>query len=304
MTKVKPITLPEVGKSQTGDSGNKPASDKPKGEAQNKEVAVKPTKEELNTSIIVFGRDDKNKAHASRFGEANRAAAIKAAYLMGFRAMAISHDAIRNIAEDLPEGRLFDSGKGFVPFVREGACLALEGHAKQFPRDIREPSASQIETLKKEMAEQSDDSGKPDDKASNTDPVDDSKAGKNAGGDNKGSDTSNDSSASGSDHDTTTAKSEPFAGWLDISVGTIVLAVDDPEDGWWEAKVTHAHKSGIGKNIITMLTLEWVNFPDEATIIRRSNEVAYFAAGYGQDVPATDDASNNAADSKTAGSAS
>jgi hypothetical protein len=256
MTKLKPVSLPSVGKSTI---------DQPTDETQKKDGVVKPTLKELNASVVVFGRDDKNKAHASRFGEANREAAIKAAHLMGFRVLAIAHDVIRNIAEDLPEGRVFDSGKGFVPFVREGACLALEGHAKQFPRDIRELSASQIEALQKEMAEHSDER----------------KAGKD------------DNAEAGIAH-----KSEPFAGWVDVSVGTIVLAVGDPDDGWWEARVTHAHKSGIGTNIITMLTLEWLNFPEDESFIRRSNEVAYFAAGYGQEEPANDDTANDTSDGK------
>lgn len=210
----------------------------------------------VDAALIVFGRDDKGKAHASRFGTDSRPAAMKAAYRMGFVALAVSKDAMRNIAEGLPEGRVFESGKAFVPFVKEGTCLALEGHAKQFPRDVLELSANQIAEIEAEVI-----AAKEAEKANVKQEHDD-----------------ND----------TPVKSDPPAGWVDVEVGTIVLAVDDPDDGWWEAKVTHAHKSGIGTNTITMLTLEWVAYPDEPSFVRRANEVAYFPAAYGQVTPEAD----------------
>ncbi|MEP3629718.1 MAG: hypothetical protein ABJN04_06935 [Hyphomicrobiales bacterium] len=210
----------------------------------------------IEAVLIVYGRDDKGKAHASGFDKDNRQAAIKAAHLMGFKALAVEQPVIKDIAEGLPQGRLFDSGKAFVPFVKEGVCLALEGHAKQFPRDIRKLSESQIADL---------------DQVEDLAPADNDKNIKA-------------SAPANSDNDQP-AKSEPADDWMDIKVGTTVLAIDDPDDGWWEAKVTHAHKSGIGTNITTMLSLQWVAFPDEPSFVRRSNEVAYFPTGYGQVAP-------------------
>lgn len=243
--------------------------------------------EKIDAALIVFGRDDKGKAHASRFGEDTRPAAMKAAYRMGFVALAVTKDAMRNIAEALPEGRVFESGKAFVPFVKEGTCLALEGHAKQFPRDVLELSPNQIAEIDAEQSAD-EDGGDAVDGENTTSETSNAESNDEVAKASKGND-----SGSGSDQDDDTdanIKSDPPADWVDIKVGTTVLAVDDPDDGWWEAKVTHAHKSGIGTNTITMLTLEWVAYLDEPSFVRRANEVAYFPAGFGQNAPQADNA--------------
>jgi hypothetical protein len=87
---------------------------------------------------------------------------MKAAHRMGFVALAVTKDAMRNIAEALPEGRVFESGKAFMAFVKEGMCLALEGHAKQFPRDVVELSASKIAEIEAEVKAAKEDADKSD----------------------------------------------------------------------------------------------------------------------------------------------
>ena len=233
----------------------------PEGETTNNTENKTAKQKGIEAALVVYGRDDKGKAHASSFGEADRGAAIKAAYLMGFNALAVTQTVIKNIAEDLPSGRLFESGKAFVPFVKEGVCAALFAHAKQFPRDVRELSQKQIDALEAVKASE----------AEVTATIDKGK----------------DSAKSKAKDDATKKPPKPLlaSDWQDVEEGSIVLAVDEPDDGWWEARVTNAHKSGIGKNIITMLTLEWVAFPEEASFIRRSNEVAYFPTGFGQTEP-------------------
>jgi hypothetical protein len=232
--------------------------------------------EKADAALIVVGRDDKRKAHAGRFDTDNRAAAIKAAHLMGFVALAVTKDAMRNIAEGLPEGRIFDSGKAFVPFVKEGVCLALEAHAKQFPRDVLQLSMNQIAELEAEAAEADGQDGSADAEVGQDDES------QTPATDSDETETKDASDNADAEPD---AKSPPPAGRQDVTVGTTVLAVGDPDDGWWEAKVTQANKSGIGTNTITMLTLEWVDFPEEASFVRRANEVAYFHPAYGQHSP-------------------
>lgn len=75
--------------------------------------------------VIVFGRDDAGKPHASRFGEADAELAIKAAGLMRMWVLPISSDEHRAAASGLAAGRIFDSGRGFVPFVKMASYEAL-----------------------------------------------------------------------------------------------------------------------------------------------------------------------------------
>lgn len=77
-------------------------------------------------AVVVFGRDEANKAHASWFGAADVELAIKAAGMMGMRVLPVTTDEHRAAASKLAAGRIFESGKGFVPFAKEAAYKALE----------------------------------------------------------------------------------------------------------------------------------------------------------------------------------
>ena len=76
----------------------------------------------LDGGLIVFGRDEAGKAHASWFDEANAGPARAAAAEMGFFALQVIGDGLSAISATLPAGRLFASGRAFVPFVK-GALL-------------------------------------------------------------------------------------------------------------------------------------------------------------------------------------
>lgn len=78
-------------------------------------------------SVIVFGRDG-NKARASWFPGEQSSAAERAADMMGMNALKISNDDVRQLATKMPKGRLFDSGKAFVPFVQAAVCEQLVTH--------------------------------------------------------------------------------------------------------------------------------------------------------------------------------
>ncbi|KQU25488.1 hypothetical protein ASG63_20470 [Methylobacterium sp. Leaf94] len=69
-------------------------------------------------AIILYGRDEKGRPHSSKFAGDMTDEAEAAARLMGFRFAAADTDALRDLATCLPAGRLFSSGKGFVPFVK------------------------------------------------------------------------------------------------------------------------------------------------------------------------------------------
>jgi len=58
--------------------------------------------------------------------------------------------------------------------------------------------------------------------------------------------------------------------WAEIQVGSLVLAHEGLEEGWWEAVVTEMHGD--------VLTLRWRDYPDLAAIARNRNEVALLFA--------------------------
>jgi hypothetical protein len=69
-------------------------------------------------ALIVIGHDDKDKPHAAWFKEADTAKATEAAVLMQMQAVPVTGDDLRALADHLPQGKLFTSGKAFVPFVK------------------------------------------------------------------------------------------------------------------------------------------------------------------------------------------
>ncbi|KQP94360.1 hypothetical protein ASF60_13020 [Methylobacterium sp. Leaf113] len=83
----------------------------------------------VSLALIVFGRDKDGKPHASAFAEADATLATKAADLMGMRTLAVETEEHRSIASQLPLGRVFASGKGFVPFVKKGLYERLSALA-------------------------------------------------------------------------------------------------------------------------------------------------------------------------------
>jgi hypothetical protein len=68
-------------------------------------------------AIIIFGTDEKGRPHASYFEQTDLTAAEKAASVMGMRSLITSSEEERALATELPRGRLFVSGRAFVPFV-------------------------------------------------------------------------------------------------------------------------------------------------------------------------------------------
>jgi hypothetical protein len=66
----------------------------------------------------MLGLDDRGKPHASWFASAVAAAAAHAADLMDMALIEVSTDELVAIAGKLPQGKLFESGKAFVPFVK------------------------------------------------------------------------------------------------------------------------------------------------------------------------------------------
>src|SRR3954452_21782059 len=77
------------------------------------------------TALVVFGRDNGGKPHASRFDASEAELAEKAAGLMGMQVMRPENAEHRELAAKLPRGRVFASGRAFVPFVKAAIYAPL-----------------------------------------------------------------------------------------------------------------------------------------------------------------------------------
>src|SRR3712207_4819839 len=83
------------------------------------------TEFENDTAVVVFGRDEAGRPRASAFGQSEAELAIKVAGLMGMQVLRLDNDEQRALAAKLPRGRIFASGRAFVPFVKAGLFEAL-----------------------------------------------------------------------------------------------------------------------------------------------------------------------------------
>lgn len=69
-------------------------------------------------TLVLYGRDEAGKPHAASFVAAESEGAQAACVAMGLRSVALEGETVQKIARLLPVGRLFPSGKAFVPFVK------------------------------------------------------------------------------------------------------------------------------------------------------------------------------------------
>ncbi len=103
--------------------------------------------------LILYGRDDAGKPHASWFAEADAELATKAAGMMGMAALPVTSDEARALALQLPAGRIFASGRAFSPFskmVAYEALVALGGEPPQAapkPQPVAPPDTAENELL-------------------------------------------------------------------------------------------------------------------------------------------------------------
>ncbi|MBB4305030.1 hypothetical protein GGD81_004096 [Rhodobium orientis] len=220
----------------------------------NRKQAVNPVEatETVNAALIVFGKDESDKPHASQFAAHDCEAAIKAAGLMGFQALVVTDDPMKEIAAKLPAGRIFESGKAFVPFVKAEVFETLAAHAEAHPDQV------QLRPVRAAPEGEGDDPVAGAAESTATDEDDLSIADDDAGG---------------------LAVTFP-ADWADIHVGARVLATEGPDDGWWEAIVRRVHDSGLSDHVVRMLTLEWEGCPDESSFVRRADHVALMPPAY------------------------
>ena len=90
-------------------------------------------------SLIIYGQDEAGKAHASAFAAEDAELAVKAAGLMRMVALPVATDECRALALGLPKGRIFSSGRGFVPFCKLVTYEALRALGGEVPPAPDEP---------------------------------------------------------------------------------------------------------------------------------------------------------------------
>ena len=61
----------------------------------------------------------------------------------------------------------------------------------------------------------------------------------------------------------------PATNWQDLKVGSVVVAFENRDDGWWEAVVTAIS----GDN----LTLRWRDYSSQPAIVRSRSQIAFMA---------------------------
>lgn len=172
------------------------------------------------TPLILFGRDERGRPHASSFVGSEVAAIEAAARLMGLSFVAAGTDAVRDLAASLPAGRLFPaSGKAFVPFC-SGALydrlLAATG-TPDTPRSAKATSKAASKAAGAEAAPAGA-AGSATGGAAAGGP-----AGKGGGGSGGGGGGGGGAKAPGD--------------WPSIRIGSIVLAQADDEEGYYPARV-------------------------------------------------------------------
>jgi hypothetical protein len=72
-----------------------------------------------SSALFVLGYDDNQKPRGARFVDANASLVGKAAELMDLNVYEAANGELADLAKKLPVGRLYSTGKGFVPNIRQ-----------------------------------------------------------------------------------------------------------------------------------------------------------------------------------------
>lgn len=157
-------------------------------------------------ALIVLGVDDGGKAHASWFGEAEVGMAEKAAGMMGMAALPVAEASdLRGLADKLPHGRVFESGRAFVPFVKRTVYDAIATH---LPPGYRFPARAAVDRPAPGKSKKASGTGAPENGPKRPEP------------------------------------SRP-TDWDKIEVGSLVLATEGVYQGWYEAQVVKISPEGL-----------------------------------------------------------
>lgn len=211
------------------------------------ETAVQPSPRATNV-LILFGRDEKGKPHASRFAASDSEAVQTAAGLMGMRVLPATNPPEIALAARLPSGRLFPkSGRAFCPFVSAQTFVSIEAAAQ---------AGGVPEAVKVERAD---------------------KPGKAAG---KPVGSRGAAGAGEAAPDPATAAGDAPKlphDWPEIAPGQLVLATTGGlAEGWFESEVVEIKADDL-------LILRWRDWAGEPLIVRRREHVALLHPAFEQE---------------------
>jgi len=89
--------------------------------------------------LVVYGLGKDDRPHAARFDVADQPAVQKAAALMGFKLGRADGDVLLDLAKQLPQGKIFATGRSLVPYIKRELFDQLVG---QLQNNTPTPPAS------------------------------------------------------------------------------------------------------------------------------------------------------------------
>lgn len=181
--------------------------------------------------VFVYGLDSSGKARGARFPQL-RDDIIKAAIELNCFFVTNAPPAFAGIGAKLPVGRIYSSGKAFVPNVRRD----LYDRLVEAGRDIAKRGVIENDS---NGAVKEKDHKKPTQNAS-------------------------------------AQPASPVAytlppNWKGIDTGHLVIALDNPSDGYWPAVVLSRDQD--------VLTMKWRDYPKQQSFIRHVHDVALLQPG-------------------------
>lgn len=195
----------------------------------------------LDVPVLIFGLDDKGRPHASRLSGDHAALADDAAAAMQMCACPAEAGPLRLLAEKLPQGRVFASGKAFVPFVKQALYDQIIGH---LPEGVTVPERA-LERVRASDGAQ---------------PM-------------PGSTATVGVSASAARQAATPQRGSIPHDFSLIKAGSVVLASVDREDGWWPAIVTEEKGDDL-------FELQWQDWSDWEPFLRKRERLALLHPSY------------------------
>ncbi|GJE57734.1 hypothetical protein [Methylobacterium thuringiense] len=219
-------------------------------------------------ALVLFGRNRSGKPCAAWFDGDQAEAATAAAATMKLRVLPVAGDEERALATQLGRGRILSNGKAHVPAARRdlyGRLVAQAGdnaglNITERPEQRGAPAAVA-------RGESGADETRPPAPAGALEGADRGRAVTAAAGATAAADGP--AKPKFGDHN--------FVGSSiprerdEIGLGSLVLAHEGVDDGWWEAEV-------IGMNG-RVFSLRWRDYPQQGTILRQPGELALMPPG-------------------------
>ncbi|MEN3212509.1 hypothetical protein PUR23_21115 [Methylorubrum populi] len=210
-------------------------------------------------ALVLFGRDGGGRPRAAWFAAAEAEESNAAAAAMRLRVLPLSDETGRDIARQLARGRVLPSGRALVPFTKrtlyaglvalagEETGLTVAGGGRTNPALESEPSPP-VPPPGTEASPKAD-----------------------VGPMASTGDRANAPAAKPRPGDCTFVGAPQPSEPEQIGLGSVVLAHEGPDEGWWEAEV-------IGINGQTF-SLRWRDYPTQPTILRKATELALLPSG-------------------------